>query len=59
MLYEFLGGYIVCVIFRSSGAMGTIERDLMECCSGCDSSKITERKVIMFIEQVLSAERNK
>ena len=25
--------------------MGTIERDLVECCNGCDSNKVTERKV--------------
>ncbi|KDR18215.1 Serine-protein kinase ATM [Zootermopsis nevadensis] len=27
--------------------MGTIERDLMECCTGCDSNKVTERKKSM------------
>jgi len=25
--------------------MGTIERDLAECCNGCDSNKVTDRKV--------------
>jgi hypothetical protein len=38
--------------------MGTIERDLMECCNGCDSSKVTERKVGIFVEQLLIVERN-
>jgi len=35
----------VYVIFRKVAAMGTIERDLVECCNGCDSNKVTERKV--------------
>jgi len=35
----------VYVIFREVAAMGTIERDLMECCSGFESNKVTERKV--------------
>jgi hypothetical protein len=25
--------------------MGTVERDLIECCNGCESNKVTERKV--------------
>jgi hypothetical protein len=38
--------------------MGTIERDLQDCCTGCDSNKVTERKVGIFLEQLLRVGRN-